>query len=98
VTLEYQSAQTQQTGTIVTGRIETTRQCLDGAIRNQGTQLVEYALLELGRQNTLDEAPQPLGCLQRDIADKAVADNNVCRAFENIIAFDITVEVEYALS
>jgi hypothetical protein len=94
VALEHQAAQAEQGGAVVAAVIDPVLQAIEhrqGGERRQFGQRVagEFLLDEAGEHRR-----KSLGRLQRDIADEAVADDDVAAALEDVVAFDIAVEVD----
>ena len=70
---------------------------LETVQHRQGHQC-RHAGQQIAREFLFDEAGQhrrqPFGRLQHHVADETVANNNVSRALEDIVALDIAVEVQ----
>ena len=88
VALEDQAFQAQQAGAVVAFRIE----LLERLAREHRAQHRHDAFLERG----LHEARQAFDRLEHDVADETVAHDDVDRALEDVIAFDIAEKVQFA--
>ena len=96
VALENQATQAQQCRAVVTAVIHTALERSQHRVGNQGCQLGQRVARKLFLQEPDDHAGQTFAGLQRDVADKSVANDDVDRALEDVVAFDVAVEVEVA--
>ena len=96
--LEHQAAQAEQRGAVVAAMIDPRLEVLEHRQSHQRGQ----PGIQRARELLLDEARQhrckAFGRLERDVADEPVAHDDVGRALEDVVAFDIAVEVELPLA
>src|SRR3569623_1251317 len=96
VALEDQTSQTEQAGAVVAGRIHTLRNRLERTARNQSAKQIERTALEFCRKHGFDETTEPFRRLKSHIAEEADATDDVSRAYEDVVAYDIAVKVKQA--
>ena len=94
VALENQPAQPQQRRTVVAAVVHLSLEALEHRRCDQGRQPAQDTTAEFPPQCARKQGGQALGRLQRHVADKAIAHNDVDRALEQVVAFDIAVEVD----
>ena len=94
--LEHQSAQTQQGSTVVASVVKTALHGTEHRIGHQCRELGENIFGKLGLQEAADHRGQALAGLEGHVAHKTVADHDINHALEDVIAFDIAVEVQVA--
>jgi len=94
VTLDDQPTQTEQRGAIVAPMINAPFETRQHRQRHDSEQLGEPRAAEFLAQHLTDHLGQSFGALERHVADKAVADNDVGRALEDVVAFNVAEEVE----
>mmetsp|Transcript_1251 Transcript_1251/g.3581 ORF Transcript_1251/g.3581 Transcript_1251/m.3581 type:complete len:368 (-) Transcript_1251:709-1812(-) len=92
--LEHQAAQAQQRRSVEAAVVHPVLEALEDRQGQQAGQPAEPVTLELGLDEAAHHAGQALRGLEHHVADKAVADDDVGRALEDVVALDIAVEVQ----
>ncbi len=98
VALDDDAVESQQAGTIMATRIQSAPDLLQYRQGAEPCQFCQPVALELAAQNMTDQRRQALACFQLHVANKTIGDNDVDRAFENIIALDKSVVIQPALA
>ena len=94
VALHDDALQADQRRAVVAARIDALLERHQRGIRGERRQLAQRIARELRLQEVVEHHDQALGDLERDVADEAVADDDVGRALVDVVALDVAVEVE----
>ena len=95
VALEHQAAQAQQRGAVVAAVVDAVLEAVAAPAARPAPPAWSTALrVNSCLMKLVEHRRQPFGGLQHDVADEAVADDDVGRALEDVVAFDVAVEVE----
>ena len=96
VALHHDAAQTDEAGAVVAAVIDAILEALDRRHREQRAGPGDEVAVKFFAEELADHFRETLRCLQRDVADEAVADDDVDRPTVDVVAFDVAVEVEIA--
>ena len=94
VALHDDAHEPDQRRAVVPARIHPPLERHQRRIGERGGELAQRIARELGLQEFVEDRDETLGRLQRDVADEAVADDDVGRSLVDVVALDVAVEVE----
>ena len=96
VALEHQAAQAEQRRAVVAPVVDARLEAVQHRQRGERGQLGERVARELLLDELGQHRRQPFGGLEHDVADEAVADDDVGRALEDVVGLDVAVEIDDA--
>lgn len=91
---DHHATQTQQGRAVIAAVVDAAAQPVQDRRGNSAGQQRDEVALEFFANDAGQHLRQPFDGFEHDIADKAVADDHVHRALENIVAFHVATEVE----
>ncbi|MNS39671.1 hypothetical protein D3C72_719610 [compost metagenome] len=94
--LDDHAAQAQQRGAVIAAVIDAVAQTVQHRLGDGASQQRENIAFELFVDDAGQHLRQPFNGLEHDVADKAVADDDVDRALEDVVAFHVAVEIQGA--
>src|SRR5665647_2414141 len=94
VTLDYDTLQSEQARAVVAAMIHPALERIEYRHRHQCSQLGEYVPAKFFTQKSAQHLRQPFGGFQCHVADETVTYHHVGRAFEYVVAFDVTVKIQ----
>src|SRR5690606_37162720 len=94
VAFDDDTTQAQQRGPVVTPVVDLVSETIENRPGDDSGGHGKHVALELGAHHLADHAGQDFDGLEHDVADEAVAYDDVDGALANVVALDVAVEVE----